>query len=309
MTYQMYSDGCHLKEFNIAGVGGYSVIGDKTIFEFSEQINDTIFHAIHERYALKILLEKGLENNLHNEKVQVFSDDQGLMKMLSLYNREGYYDNGNLFVEICSLCNQYKDISFHYIPRSENKRADKLSRKTIYEKFFSQHQIIEGGFIHPKWISKNNYPKDSTIEFSNLRKVADNYLVIHFHPHEKEKAMVLEFYYASNKDGEILYDKKETININKAWERESVNHIAKHLNVLSETVKNIGLVVHDEYLLLDQLLRGRRVISKNTEKAFENLNIALECLDNVFVHREALIYEKIFDDSPYKMKPKKKYSL
>ena len=56
MTYKMYSDGCHLKEFKVAGAGAYLTKNDETIFEISEVIENKSYHALHERFALKIAL-------------------------------------------------------------------------------------------------------------------------------------------------------------------------------------------------------------------------------------------------------------
>ena len=52
MTYKIYSDGCHLAEFSVAGAGGYLLKDNATVFEFSEQIEESIYHEMHERFAV-----------------------------------------------------------------------------------------------------------------------------------------------------------------------------------------------------------------------------------------------------------------
>ena len=228
------------------------------------------------------------------------------MKILNNSNRRDYVKENNLLNEICDLCDKFTNITFNYIPRDENSRADKLSRQYIIETLFKDNQIAPNSFSHPKWISKNSYPKGESELFNLERKSIDNYLVLHFYPNKKEQCMQLDIYYAKKDNECISYEFNETIKtINKGWQTSCVGSIDKHLNFMAKDSKSIGLVVHDQYIILDQLLRGRREISVKNQKAFTNLVATLEGLEKVVVHREPLVYEAIFKDNPGHMKTKK----
>lgn len=308
MTYKMYSDGCHLKEFKVAGAGAYLTKNDETIFEISEVIENKSYHALHERFALKIALEKALELKLEKEKIEIYSDDQGLMKILSLKNRRNYYDEGNLLKELCDLCDKFEQLSFSYIPRNENERADKLSRKSLEENVFKENKIVEGGLNHPKWITKNNYSQFSKNQLLQERNSINNYLVFHYFHNKENNTVQIEVFSArreKNQDIEnVVYKKIEDIQTPyKNWEAFCLDNIAKHLGNI-EKEQGVGLVVHDNYIVLDQLLRGRKAFTKKMKNAYNNLINAVEKLEKVVVHREPIVYETIFNDDPKHMKSK-----
>ena len=312
MIYKIYSDGCHLGEFNVAGVGGYLLKDDTTVFEFSEQIKENIYYKIHERYAIKRVLEKSLQEGIEKEQVELFSDDQGLMKILSKskVNRREYVEENNLLNEICDLCDKFTNITFNYIPRDENARADKLSRQYITETLFKDNQIATNAFSHPKWITKNNFPKGETQLFYQERQLVSNYLVLHFYPNKIEQCMQLDIYYASKDNENISYELNESIQtLNKGWQTSCVTYLDKHLKYMAQKNKKIGLVIHDEYIILDQLLRGRREIPAKTKKTFLDLISTLDNLEKVVVHREPLVYEAIFNDKPSHMKTKTRITI
>ena len=68
--------------------------------------------------------------------------------------------------------------------------------------------------------------------------------------------------------------------------------------------QGVGLVVHDNYIVLDQLLRGRKAFTKKMKNAYDNLINAVEKLEKVVVHREPIVYETIFNDDPKCIKSK-----
>jgi len=305
MSYKIYSDGCYLTEFEVAGVGGYLLNNDATVFEFSEQIEEKAHHTVHERFALKRVLEKSLEAKIEHDPVELFSDDQGLMKVLASAKRRDYAQNNPLLTQICDLCDKFKDITFTYIPREENKRADKLSRQNIIDNLFKKNQLTMGAFSHPKWISKNSFPKEDTRSFNTQKQSVSQYLVVHLYNREKE--MQLDIYYAK-KDDTVAYELKEqTTPLQKGWQESSLLLINKHLQCLSQDNKAIGVVMHDEYIILDQLLRGRRDIPNKCKSAFDSLTLTLEGLDKVVIHREPSVYQEIFKDNAANMKAKIKY--
>ena len=310
MTYKLFTDGAHLTEFNVAGIGGYLLKDDETVFEFSEIIEKSSFHTKHETLAITSALTKCLKANLQNEPIELFSDAQDLMLILNKENRNSYAEKNPLLTEVFSLCDQFINISFTYIPRSENSRADKLSRKCIIDTLFKDHQLKDGSFSHPRLISKNNYPKDNTLDFSIDKKDISNFLVIHSFRNVKKKLRELDIFYAEKNEEVITFELKEVIcDLGKNWDNICVKAISEHLKIVSQKNPSVGLVLHDEFITLDQLLRGRRKMSLKNKPFFDSLATTLGSLEKVFVHRNPLVYESIFGDSPSNMKPKNKLSV
>lgn len=306
MAYKLFTDGSHLMEFNVAGIGGYLLKDDVTFFEFSEIIENPALHTKHETLALTSALTKCLEANLQNEPIELFSDAQDLMLILNKSTRHMYAEKNPLLNEVFSLCDQFTNLSFTYIPRNENSRADKLSRKRIIDTLFKDHQLKDGAFSHPKLISKNNYPKDNTIDFSIDKKDITEFLVIHSFRNKEKKLRQADIFHAvKNEDGMITHELKETVcGEGKKWENICIELIDKHLKIISQDNPLIGLVLHDEFILLDQLFRGRREMSLKNKPFFDALSTTLDGLEKVFVHRDALVYENIFNDNASQMTSK-----
>lgn len=300
MNYKLYSDGCYFREFNAAGIGGYLLDNNNNIvFEFSERLSDKTYYDAHERMALCRALEKCVELNLQNESIEYFSDDKALMQNLDL---NCLSEDSILGQEIMILKNQFSNIGFSYIPRDENKLADKLSRREVEEQLFTKNQIVHNGYYHPRFISKNHYPKGETIDFFKEREHVNKYLVIHSYRNKEEDAISFDVYYAEKNGDSVNYELKESSNfIAKGWHKEAINNLVKHMNVLSDDTKEFCIVVHDEYIIFDQFLRGRKEVTEKLKSAFKNLDIVLDCLDRVFIHRDPLVYQEIFQDNPFKM--------
>lgn len=308
MSYKIYSDGCYLSEFDTAGVGGHILHEGNTVLEFSTNIENKMYKELHERYAIKTALELALEMGINHEKIEFFSDDMGFMKILSYENKKYYLAENNLLKEICELLESFDDISFSYIPREQNSRADKLSRKYIENILFKEKRTIEVGLTHPKLISKNSFRKDDSSEFKLTRQGIKDYLVIHFFWNRDDKVMQLDSYKAwrSLEDKNIEYE-KTGINQFKArgWEKECFRVLNEEIKKMSDINKSIGLVLHDEYILLDKLMRGRKEPSKHSKANIDELIETLNEMDKVVVHKEEFVFEKIFGSQKPDLKVKK----
>jgi ribonuclease HI len=310
MAYKLFTDGSHLMEFKVAGFGGYLLKDNETVFEFSEIIENPAFHTKHETLTLTAALTQCLKENLQNEPIELFSDAQDLMLILNKANkdnRNSYAEKNPLLTEVFSLCDQFTNISFNYIPRNENSKADKLSRKAIIDTLFKDHQLKDGSFSHPKLISKNNYPKDNTVDFSIDKKDITNFLVVHSFRNMEKRLREVNIFYAEKNESGIVFELQEAVyGEGKKWDNICIELVDKHLKILSHNNPVIGLVLHDEFITLDQLLRGRTEMSVKNKPFFDSLSTTLDGLEKVFVHRDALAYESIFNDDPSHMNSKHK---
>ena len=133
-------------------------------------------------------------------------------------------------------------------------------------------------------------------------------MVFHYFHNKENNTVQIEVFSArreKNQDIEnVVYKKIEDIQTPyKNWEAFCLDNIAKHLGNI-EKEQGVGLVVHDNYIVLDQLLRGRKAFTKKMKNAYNNLINAVEKLEKVVVHREPIVYEAIFNDDPKNMKSK-----
>lgn len=129
--YKLFTDGSYQSEDKIAAIGGYLLDPENNVvFEFSQQINDPLHYSFHESVALIHGLKKSLEHNV--EHLQCFSDDASMRKLLNKEFLTDISSQANPFrEEIFDLKKQFKAIVFNYLPRKENKKADKLAGKVL----------------------------------------------------------------------------------------------------------------------------------------------------------------------------------
>lgn len=306
MSYKIYSDGCYIKEFNTAGVGGFIKAGDETVVEFSMEVQEQQYKELHERYAVKQALEIALQMGIEGQKVSLYSDDMGLMSILSksYENTHAYINQDNLIKELCELRGKFKDLDFNYIPREQNKRADKLSRYCINKKVFAKSQMIPGAFKHKNLISKNNFAEDEQKEFRKAKKDINQYLVAHFYWNRNEKMRQMDFYEASVEQSSSVNYKLVSENpfvIEAGWERVCLNLLSDKLKEMRSSTGQLGLVLEDEFLILDKILRGRKEPSGKSRKAIEYLSETLDSFDKVVVHKEDSVINKIMSDKKSQM--------
>lgn len=129
--YKLYTDGAYQPDVSIAGIGGYLTDSQgNTIFEFSHPITDSTHFKYHEAIALTYGLKKALEHGV--EHLSCFADD---VSIRNIFNKEILSDvsaQANPFrKDIFELKNKFKSIHFNHLPRTNNKKADKLAGKIL----------------------------------------------------------------------------------------------------------------------------------------------------------------------------------
>ncbi len=129
-TAKAYVDGASRNNPGEAGYGAIITIGKKQI-KLSGFLGKTTNNAA-EYLSLISALEFAVESEI--EKLMVYSDSELVVKQL-----KGEYKTRNpllkkLHAAAGELIDSLKEFRINHIPRSENKRADKLANKAIDEK-------------------------------------------------------------------------------------------------------------------------------------------------------------------------------
>lgn len=129
--YKLYTDGSYQPDVNVAGIGGYLLDPQgNCIYEFSQPILDKSEFKSHESLALVHGLKKALELNITH--LDCYSDDISFRNVLNNDVLSQYsYQNNSYRKHIFELKNQFSHIQFNYLPRKENKKADKLAGKIL----------------------------------------------------------------------------------------------------------------------------------------------------------------------------------
>ena len=138
--YSLYTDG------GSRGNPGYAAIGylcfdenKKLVFKGKEFIgvatnNFAEYTALIK--GLKICINRGVQN------LSCFMDSELVVKQLS---REYKVKNENikpLFDQVLNLVKQFSNIGFNYIPRKENKEADKLVNEALDERLDKKNSVL-----------------------------------------------------------------------------------------------------------------------------------------------------------------------
>ncbi len=266
-TYHLYSDGNYFPRAKKSGFGGYikDPSGD-IIIEYTEQIRQSEYTFNFELFGIIRGLQ--LAEDMGIEHVISHCDEKTTVGRLQEIMKIGHCDDiphnakPELFQQIVDLTKKFKSISFEYIPRSQNKHSDSLSRRysAIMEKNFLSHyeqelnyseKVFSGEhklskkvfFAHPAMTRiehKNNPFLVAPVRNKKVRKISkqeqlDNYEYLFIETHVNDHSVTLKaFHYDVNKEKSLLtetsFDKNE-------------NHLHNYCEFLSSTLNQIS---HDK---------------------------------------------------------------
>ena len=164
-TYHLYSDGNYFPRAKKSGFGGYieDPLG-QVVVEYTEQIKQTEYAHSFELLGiirgLQIAKDRGIENIVSH------CDDKNTASRL----KEIFEENINkvtpqakpeLYDIIIEMAKSFKKIKFEYIPRSQNKYADSLSRRyaNLIENNFLRHYEEELNSSERKFAQNGKAPK------------------------------------------------------------------------------------------------------------------------------------------------------
>lgn len=133
MTYTLFTDGNAFPRAKRSGFGGYITSPEgEIIMEFTEQVRlrkySHNFEVLGIIRGLKLALQYGVKD------IVSYCDDKNTTQRLTEIFEEGVFDVSNaqkpeLFYKIIEIAKNFNSISFRYISREKNKKADSLSRR------------------------------------------------------------------------------------------------------------------------------------------------------------------------------------
>lgn len=132
-VFHLYTDGNSFPKAKKSGFGGYIESPDgEIIVEFTEQIKDS--HYVHSFELLGIIRGLTLAKEKKIENLISHCDDKTTILKLKEIFQDNIFDikpnaKPELYQEIVDLSKNFKNIKFEYVPRSQNKYADSLSRR------------------------------------------------------------------------------------------------------------------------------------------------------------------------------------
>jgi ribonuclease HI len=304
MIYNLYTDGSHSVELNIAGMGGILLDAEqREVFTFSEPItNHMAYHELHAmEHGLKKALEAGVKHIVcHTDSIRnAHSLDKKELK-------EDHSENTSLFNNVIRLSQQFESISFKYIPRNENKKADHLAGKHLIDAMKEKSRVdifqarkpnanyfkCDNLFATEQFISKDKYlAQKSSISVYYLFEIG----------HTIDSSFV-DIYRVDKKES-ITYEKIKTHTFTDNLWKEFLNQIKETLD--NSPDKNVALLL-SKNTDVEQMLRGMKVVSKKLEPSFEELAISMARMDSVYLESGGLAYDAIFPPAVKKNESERK---
>lgn len=286
--YELYTDGSHLQDWDTAGIGGYLLSPEgKQVWSFSEKISDITLNPKHEILALEAGLLRCIKNNITHLKC--FSDFDALSKILNVTDSDTlnhWVSRNPTLKKVVSLLSQFQDISFQYIPRSKNYKADRLSKKVILKETKYKNKLVENPIKIPQLFCAEQYAKNKRSKFFKIHKDIENYFVFNIKSNN-----ILDIYEVNKSNG-IKFNKINTYVLHREWETH-------FMNIMSDTIagcphKEIGLMIKPVGSCIDKKLRGTKVIEDKDIPSMEKFKEIVNNFDKVVINYNNTIAETLF---------------
>jgi ribonuclease HI len=293
MTYKLYTDGCHYIHLNAAGIGGYLVDDNgNQVWEFSEQLSNDKALNQHEVYALEYGLKKCIESGVTD--LECFMDAKSIAETFNVKDK----DLLNSFVEkdkalqlIVPLLEKFNNINFFYLPRDENKQADKLSRQQLFINIPQRSQVAEDGFQAPTVFCTQQFMAKQKKDFVDLKKdVNHHYLFNLIHHKDGVKIEVHEM----EQFPEVKVLNVKTYELDKNW----VKH---HFEIINEILENskhneVGLIFWPRANSISHILRGLIPITKKAKEPLEKFSELSSNFSKIIIHDDNKFLKSVFPE-------------
>ena len=125
---EIYTDGGARGNPGPAGIGVAIWDGNKLVGTYSKYIGKATNNQA-EYQAVVFALEQA--KRLKVEEVDIYMDSEVAVNQLNRKFKIKNQELGSLFVRAWNLMIGFKSVKFHYIPREENRGADKLVNQAI----------------------------------------------------------------------------------------------------------------------------------------------------------------------------------
>lgn len=303
-TYHLYSDGNYFPRAKKSGFGGY--IKDPSgeiLTEYTEQIKQSEYSFNFELLGIirgmQIAKDMGVEHLIsHCDEKTTVGRLKEIMALGGDCSEIPKNAKPELFQTIVNLTKQFTSISFEYIPRSQNKHSDSLSRRyaTLLEKNFLTHyenelNISEKAFSENTKLTKKVFfahPAMQRVEHKNnpylvaplrnkrVRRFSrqeqlDNYEYLFIETHIHEDTMSFKaFHYDQNRNKSLLTETSFNI---------SENHLTNYCEFLSNTLNQIS---HDKIWInnnnknFNDLFEQKEKITNSNFPLFKQVHTSLD---------------------------------
>lgn len=282
--YKLYTDGSCLNRFALGGIGGY-ILNDENqeVVAFSEVIYTQIKN--HETQALlcglKIARQMGIT------QIECYSDSKSIEDVFSAKHkkRQNYYSKHNdSLKEAFELSKEFQHFKCIYIPREENKKADKLSHIALVKKRESSILVK-----HQRALKKNKQPYEhlglktltefNHVELSKLTQTIKSHFI--FEKKKTEDLIQVHAYLVSfSTDKDYTVEKLNTFNYTEGYKDSNafmidcVNHVFKDHNHLKNTTLTIsGTLVQN--ILASHLKGYKKQLTELAETIHQYENVCL----------------------------------
>ncbi len=301
-TFQLYTDGSHMMEYNKAGIGGYLLSPQgKVVMEFSETIKDDTMLAKHEIMAL----EKGLleASRMGISNLICYTDLEKMAEILNIRNptmRAGYVQTNPALERVNILLRRFEKIQFKYIPREQNKRADRLSRQVLLQETDKVSRQVGNSVNIKNLYCIQRYTREQKEKFLDLKKDVRHYLA--FNLEARGNSMYIQSYSAYKKNNKYVSSFLGEIKLKKNWEVEALSHITQMLIDAQKSFdlekdfdnRQIIIAIKEKRETINYLLRGLAPITQNYQKGIDKMQAACLCWHRVVVHYEGVLMDSLF---------------
>jgi len=274
-----------MQDWDIAGIGGYLKCPDgNIIWTFSEVVKEKKLNAKHELLALEAGILRCINDKITHLKCH--SDLDSLSKNLNSDDLKQVLRRNPVFSRIVSLLDNFESITFNYIPRNKNHKADQLSKETILKKTKYKIKKVDDAFTCKNFVCAENYPKNKRFRFYKVHQPIDNYLVFHTKDNN-----ILDTYRVV-KAPDMVFEKIDSLVLRQKWEVHLLEIITAHLKNCS--FDRVGLMIRPVGNCLDKKLRGTKSIEPDELAVFEEFKASIARFKKVVLNYHEGIYSRLF---------------
>lgn len=321
--YSIYSDGNYFPRAKKSGFGGYieSPEGD-ILVEYTEQIKQP--HYIHNFELLGIIRGLQLAQTMGLKHVISYCDDKTTMLRMTEIMANGgsithlpAHAKPELFAEIVKLSQQFESSKFQYIPRTQNKHSDSLSRRyaTLMEQNFLRQYEEELVFSEQCFQNQAKPAKKIFFSHPNLVKIKEKNNPFLVAPVRNRKARKMSKQQQENPYQYLFIESIPTIPVTlkafyyqEAGKQELLsslqlsenNHISEYCDFLQQNLEEIKSIqakntslnqsvdnnvwIYSNYPLINKYLEQKEKIPKDSFNSFSQLFQSLNHFSNVMMH-------------------------
>lgn len=324
--YKLYTDGSYFYEFEKAGIGGYLLSPEgKTVFEFSKLLTNPKVFEKHEIMALEAGLLEAYNHGITH--IHCYTDDQKMAQILNIRNptlKAGYIQMNPYLEHANVLLRRFDQITFEYLPRKKNKRADRLSRAKLLKEISHLTRTVENALTVRNFHCVQQFSKNNAEQFSELKKEILPHLALNLNTLEETGERIFTVYTGEKQGNGYHSEFQFSSTLSDNWLEDALELVAKTLenfntsltqkafanahpqsmstptvpvNVLEVPKPSVIIALRDNKRVLDEFLRGRRPTDAKNEAQIKSIEVfekACANFDKVVLHSDDTWLKTLF---------------